>query len=107
MIGEFYAKSEAILRDDVLKMKAGGRFLVSLVEQVIEAGGGIQVFDEVVAVEGEVEDGKTRRVRPRLRIAGNVGVDCMAGAGVLEFQSGKEFILPQRHADVGLDQMHG
>src|SRR5260221_10732464 len=95
MIGQFYAKSESILRDDVLAMETGGWFFVFVVEQIIDAGGSIQVFEEVVAVEGEVDDGKTRRVRSRLCCAATAIQDSesrVAGTGVLKFQSGKDFI---------------
>jgi hypothetical protein len=94
MIRQFYPKSESILRDNVLEMKAGCRFVVFVVEQIIDAGRGIQIFDQVVAVQGEIDDAKTRRVRSPLRIARTVGVNRVAGTGVLKFQSRKNLVLP-------------
>ena len=75
VIGEIQAKGPSLAWDQVLHMEVGGGISILPVKEVIHAGGGIQVLEEIVAEEGEVNDPKTCRIhalcRERLPGAGS------------------------------------
>src|SRR5450756_624512 len=106
-IGQFETKIDSVLLDGALDMEPGGGDGVLVVQQIIDAHGGIQVFDQVLAEEGEIDSGVSGSIRPGKRIPGEVGENRMAGTGILEFQPGKDLVLQQRGTDIEFDQVHG
>lgn len=68
-VGQFYAKSAAILLNGILQVKIGDRIVICFAQQIIDAGGNIQIFDEVLAKDCEIDDGIARDIRPRHSVA--------------------------------------
>ena len=56
---QFYTKAAPVLLDDVLGMEVRGGVRESSVEDVVNAGGELEVPDEVLAKERQVEDAVT------------------------------------------------
>jgi len=74
-------------------MKGGGGFVVFIVQQIINAGGGIQIFYEILAEKREIDDCIARGIRSGQRGAGEVGENRVTAARILDFKPGENFVL--------------
>ena len=74
-ICKFYSKSATILGNLVLKVESGGRISVLLIEKIVDAGGQLQVLDDVAAEKREIEGSEAFDI-----VAGHRGTggECMA-----------------------------
>src|SRR6185437_9533441 len=99
-VRQFETESAAILLDGILQMETAGWIEVFGVQQIIDAGRGFQVLDDVSAEESQVHNSKTGRIRAGQGIAGQVREDRVPGTGVLDLDSGKYFVSPERRAHV-------
>src|ERR1019366_5350550 len=101
----FQPKAAAILGDLTLQMKRCGRVGVLLVQQIINAGRQVEVFDEVLAEKGEVHNAVSINIHAWNRLPRRSRKKRAATAGVLEFQAGEDFLFDDGHADVEFDEL--
>src|SRR5664279_672120 len=60
-VRQFQPKTAPVLLDNVHGVKTGGGITVPAVQDVVNAGGGFEVLDEILAEERQVDDAKTSR----------------------------------------------
>src|SRR5437773_2420129 len=97
-ISQFYPERPPIARDHVFAQKGRSGIAIMPVEQVVNAAGKVQTFDQVLSEKSEVDHSK----------AGRLGaLEREPFAGVLEFQARKHFLLHQRSDHVQLAQLFG
>src|SRR6185295_7712715 len=95
-VSKLQHETAAGLGNHVLQVKSRRWIRVRFIQQVVNTGGNLKVFHEVLAEEGEVENTKVVGLRPlhrqRLIVCVLGIVEGKPTACVLEFQTGKEFL---------------
>ena len=103
----FYTESAPILWNRVLQMESRAGLRVVVSQQIINAGGDIEVFDQILAEQREVHYAVSPRIRSGNRLAEEIGISGMAGTGILEFQTAEDLVFEEWGADIQLYQVHG
>src|SRR5438105_3360197 len=98
MIGELDAKGPPILFDHVLEMFPGGRVENMPVKNIVNAGGGFQVFEEIAAEEGQIGYPISW---------GMSSGECAGSASILHFKAGKEHLRIKGDDQIDLGEMTG